>query len=210
MTKKIIYTPEEISDMPTAALRKLLQHVEDRGVQRTIDAVTAELAERPLREGGKVACKHVSAIKQTGDGIVRVHLRLAKKFDLSPQSANTKHPHKMLSAQGGAKAGGDMLRGDVASGYYVSYRNGDNVASFGIMLKSNSEEPFIYVSLNADVKRYAIGQFEDAAAQYEAIIYLIVVSSEGRRKLLELLDIYNARLDFYRENAESPQTKGDG
>jgi len=209
MTKpvKIIYTPEEISDMPTAALQKLLQKADELGVQRTIDAVTAELSERPLRKGGRVARKHVSIIKQTADALVPVQRRLAEKFDLSPQSANTKHPHKMLSAQGGAKAGGDMLSGKVAVDYYVSYRNRDNVASFGVMLKSNSEEPFIYVSLNADIKRYAIGQFEEAAAQYEAIIYLIVVSSEGRRKLLELLDIING---VYRENAESPQTKGDG
>jgi len=167
---KIIYTPDEISAMPTAALRKLLQQAEDLGVHRTVDAVTAELAERPLRDGGRVARKHASAIKQTADALVRVHLRLAEKFDLSPQSANTKHPHKMLSAQGGAKAGGDMLSGKVAVDYYVSYRNRDNVASFGVILKSNSEEPFIYVSLNADIKRYAIGQFEEAAAQYEAII----------------------------------------
>ena len=175
---RIIYSPDEISDMPTAALRKLLQQAEDLGVHRTVDAVTAELAERPLREGGKVARKHASIINQTKDALVPVQRRLAEKFDLSPQMADTKHPHKMLSAQGGAKAGGDMLSGKVAVDYYVSYRNRDNVASFGVMLKSNSEEPFIYVSLNADVKRYAIGQFEEAAAQYEAIIAGIAPARE--------------------------------
>jgi hypothetical protein len=46
------------------------------------------------------------------------------------------------------------------------------------MLKSNSEEPFIYVSLNADIKRYAIGQFEEAAARYEAIIACIAPARE--------------------------------
>ena len=172
MTKpvKIIYTPDEISAMPTPDLRKLLRQADDRGVQRTVDAVTAELADRPLREGGKVASKHASAIKQTADALVRFHLRLAGKFDLSAAFAETKHAHKLVSAQGGAKAGGDMLSGEVAADYYVSYRNGDNIASFGVILKSNSEEPFIYVSINAETKRYAIGQLEEAAAQYEAII----------------------------------------
>ncbi len=180
MTKpvKIIYTPDEISAMSTSDLRKLLKQADDRGVHRTVDAVTAELAERPLRAGGRVARKHASAIKQTADALVPVQRRLAEKFDLSPESANTRHPHNLLSAQGGAKAGGDMLSGKVAVDYYVSYRNRDNVASFGVMLKSNSEEPFIYVSLNADVKRYAIGQFEEAAAQYEAIIAGIAPARE--------------------------------
>ena len=175
---KIIYTPDEVRAMPTPALRKLLKQADDLGVHRTIDAVTAELAERPLRADGKVARKHVSIINQTKDALVPVQRRLAEKFDLSPESANTKHPHKMLSAQGGAKAGGDMLSGKVAVDYYVSYRNRDNVASFGVILKSNSEEPFIYVSLNAYIKRYAIGQFEEAAARYEAIIACIASARE--------------------------------
>jgi len=131
-----------------------------------------------LRAGGKVARKHVSAIKQTADEIIRVHLRLAEKFDLSAAFAGTKHAHKLVSAQGGAKAGGDMLSGAVLADYYASYRNRDNIASFGVILKSNSEEPFVYVSLNADIKRYAIGQFEDAAAQYEAIIAGIAPARE--------------------------------
>ena len=165
MTKpvKIIYTHDEISAMPTADLRKLLQQADDRGVQRTVDAVKAELAERPLREGGKVASKHASIINQTADALAPVQRRLAEKFDLSPESANTNRPHKVLSSSGGAKAGGDMLSGEVAADHYVSYRNGDNIAAFGVILKSNSEEPFIYVSLCAYTKRYAIGQFEEAA-----------------------------------------------
>jgi len=175
---KIIFTAEEIGAMPTPALRKLLKQADDLGVHRTIDAVTAELAERPLREGGKVARKHASIIKQAADDIARLQTIIADQFDLSPQSANTARPHKVLSSSGGAKAGGDMLNGSVLSYFYVSYRNGDNSASLSVILKNNDEEPFFEVLFNSCATRYAIGQFEDAAAQYEAIIAGIAPARE--------------------------------
>ncbi len=175
---KIIYTPDEIRAMSTAALQKLLQKADELGVQRTFDAVTAELAERPLREGGKVARKHASIIKQAADDIARLQTIIADQFDLSPQSANTARPHKVLSSSGGAKAGGDMLNGSVLSYFYVSYRNGDNSASLSVILKNNDEEPFFEVLFNSCATRYAIGEFEDAAAQYEAIIAGIAPARE--------------------------------
>ena len=175
---RIIYSPDEISAMSASELRAVLLKAEELGVQRTIEAITAELAERPLREGGKVARKHASIIKQAADDIARLQTIIADQFDLSPQSANTARPHKVLSSSGGAKAGGDMLNGSVLSYFYVSYRNGDNSASLSVILKNNDEEPFFEVLFNSCATRYAIGQFEEAAARYEAIIACIAPARE--------------------------------